>query len=85
MSINAPIAIYIIELEIPPQFLLHLPSENKAEGSHIFHEINISILSEKNPYCDKNKLRELLLCRCFTLLLSRFTADRERPTNGTEI
>lgn len=46
MSINAAIAIYIIELEIPPQFLLHLPTENKAEGSHILHEVNISILWE---------------------------------------
>lgn len=46
MSIDAAITIYIIELEIPPQFLLHLPTENKAEGSHIFHEVNISILWE---------------------------------------
>lgn len=46
MSINTAVAIYIIELEIPPQFLLHLPTENKAEGSHIFHEVNISILWE---------------------------------------
>lgn len=46
MSINTAIAIYIIELEIPPQFLLHLPTENKAEGSHILHEVNISILWE---------------------------------------
>lgn len=44
MSINAAIAIYIIQFEIPPQFLFHLPTENKAEGSHIFHEVNISIL-----------------------------------------
>lgn len=84
MSINAAIAIYIIELEIPPQFLLHLPSENKAEGSHVFHEINISILSGKETNCDRNKLRELLLWSCFTLLLFRFTVERERPTNGIE-
>lgn len=49
MSINATIAIYIIELEIPPQFLLHLPPENEAEGGHIFHEVNISILWENKP------------------------------------
>lgn len=46
MSINAAVAIYIIELEIPPQLLLHLPPENEAEGGHVFHEVNVSVLRE---------------------------------------
>lgn len=42
--VDAAIAIHVVELEIPPELLVHLPLQHQAQSCHILHEIDVAIL-----------------------------------------
>lgn len=46
VSVNAAVAIHIIQFEVPAQLVLHLPAHHQAEGGHILHEVYVAILRQ---------------------------------------
>lgn len=42
--VNAAVPIYIVELEIPSQLLIHLPFQDQAQGCHILHKVYVAVL-----------------------------------------
>ena len=44
VTVNASIAIDVVELEVPAQLLFHLPLEDQAERRHVLHEVDVAVL-----------------------------------------
>lgn len=56
VSVNAAISIHIVQFEIPPQLVLHLPSHHQAQGCHILHEVDVTVLQGKPPSLQNSTL-----------------------------
>jgi hypothetical protein len=46
VPVYAPVAVDVVELEIPAQLLFHFALEDQAEGCHVLHEVNVAILGK---------------------------------------
>ena len=47
VSVNAAVAIHVIQFEVPAQLVLHLPSHDQTQGGHILHEVYVAILQQR--------------------------------------
>lgn len=46
VPVDAAVSVHVIELEIPAQLVLHLPSHHQAQCGHVLHEVYVAILQK---------------------------------------
>lgn len=44
VSVDAAVAVHVVELEVPAQLVLHLAAHHQAERRHVLHEVDVAVL-----------------------------------------